>query len=269
MTPSSFTWPVGSNHTLILGELSINTSTGRSRFTGWSEGINSTSASLTIEVRADLSLLASYKNQYLTNIAFTDAEGRSVSPQDLTIRGSAEAFTLINSSLWLFSGIYQVTHAEWMGTNVASTQVAPVTFTVASSKTITVPLPVYDETFVVTDVYGLPVSGVNVTVTVGNQIQQVLTNDTGLAVFREVPLGYLNGTIKYLAFGADIRIAEPGRHTEYVTVTLSYPVVMTILTVSTIGILFAIRRIRRRPAHNPDFYTWNRDNTKYVDAARS
>ena len=255
-TPSSFVWPVGSNHTLTLGELSVNTPTGKSKFVGWSGGVTSTSTSLTITVGGDLSLLASYKNQYLVNIAFADAEGRSVSPQNISIRGPAGAFNLTDSSLWLYSGTYQVTQAEWMGTNVGSNQGAPVTFAVADSNTIVVPLPIYDEAVVVTDVYGLPISGANVTMTVGNQIQELLTNNTGMALFRQVPLGYLNGTVKYLAFSGDIRVSTPGEHTEYVVVTLSYPVLTTIyLAIFAVGAYFAVRRSRRRPVRNSDFYS--------------
>ena len=254
-TPSIFAWPVGSNHTIVLGELSVNTPTGKSEFVGWSGGVNSTSASLTIKVGGDLSLLASYKNQYLVNVAFADAEGKSVSPQNVSIRGPAGAFNLTDSSLWLYSGTYQVTQAEWMDTNIGSSQDAPVTFAVADSKTIVVPLPIYDETIIATDVYGLPISGANVTMTEGNQIQELLTNSAGLAVFRQVPLGYLNGTVKYLGFNGDVRVSTPGEHTEYVIVTLSYPVLVTIFSVFVVGIYFAVRRIRQRPVRNPDFYS--------------
>jgi len=257
-TPSSFAWPVGSNHTLVLGELSVNTPTGKSKFVGWSGGVNSTSTSLTIEVGGELSLLASYKNQYLVSIAFADAEGGSVSPQNVSIRGPAGAFNLTDSSLWLYSGTYQVTQADWMGTNVGSSQDAKVTFAVADSNTIVVPLLIYDETIHVTDVYGLPISGANVTMSVGNQIQELLTSGTGQAVFRQVPLGYLNGTVKYLAFSGDIRVSTPGEHTEYVIVTLSYPVLITIFSIFLVGTYFAVKRIRRRPVRNSDFYSWNR-----------
>jgi len=253
--PSSFAWPVGSNHTLTVGALSVNTPTGKSKFVGWSGGVNSTSPSLTITVGGDLSLLASYKNQYLVNIAFADAEGRSVSPQNISIRGPAGVFNLTDSSLWLYSDTYQVTQAEWMGTSVASAQDAPVTFAVADSNTIVVPLPIYDETIIVTDVYGLPISGAIVTMTVGNQIQQLLTNNTGQTVFRQVPLGYLNGTVKYLAFSGDIRVSTPGEHTEHVIVTLSYPVLITIFSICVVGTYFAVRRIRRKPVRQ-DFYSW-------------
>jgi hypothetical protein len=255
MTPSSFAWPVGSNHTLVLGALSVNTSTGKSSFVGWTGGITSPSQSLTVQVGADMSLLASYKDQYLVSLAFADAEGRSVSPQSVSISGSAGAFGLTDSSLWLYSGTYQIIHAEWMGMNVGSTQDAPVTFAVTNSKTIVVPLPIYDESIKVTDVYGLPISGANVTLTVGNKIQELLTDNTGLAVFRQVPLGYLNGTIKYLAFSGDIRVSTPGEHTEHVIVTLSYPVLITIFSICVVGTYLTVRRIRRKPVRR-DFYSW-------------
>jgi len=255
-TPTIFAWPVGSNHTVVLGDLSVNTPTGKSKFVGWSGGVNSTSASLTITVGGDLSLLASYKNQYLVSIAFADADGGSVSPQNVSIRGPAGALNLTNPSLWLYSGTYQVTKAEWMGTNVGSNQDAPVTFAVANSNMIVVPLPIYDETIIVTDVYGLPISGANVTMTVGNQIQELLTDNGGVALFRQVPLGYLNGTVKYLAFSGKIRVSTPGEHTEHVIVTLSYPVLITILSLCVVGTYFAVRRTRRRPVRNQDFYSW-------------
>jgi hypothetical protein len=258
LTPSSFTWPGGSNHTLTIGELSVSTPTGKSKFLGWSGGINSTSPSLAIRVEGDLSLYATYKNQYLVNITFADAEGRSVSPQNVSIQGPSGAFNLTNPSLWLYSGSYQVTQAEWMGTNVASARDVPVTFAVTASKTIVVPLPIYDETIVVTDIYGLPVSGANVTMTVGNQIQQLLTNSKGQAVFTQVPLGYMNGTVKYLAFSGDIRVSTPGEHTEYVIVTLSYPVLITILSILGVGTFFVVRRVRRRPVRKSDLYSWDR-----------
>ncbi len=267
MTPSIFAWPVGSNHTLILGELSVNTLTGKSKFVGWSGGVNSTSTNLTITVGGDLSLLASYKNQYLVNIVFVDAEGRSVSPQNVSIRGPAGAFNLTDSSLWLYSGTYQVTQAEWMGMDVGSSQGAPVTFAVADSNPIIVSLPIYDETIIVNDVYGLPISGANVTMTVGNQIQELLTNSTGLAVFRQVPLGYLNGTVRYLGFSGNIRVSTPGEHTEYVIVTLSYPVLISILAIGAVGTYFTVRRIRRRPVHDSDFYPWNSGKSCTVDSA--
>ncbi len=254
-TPSSFAWPVGSNHTLVLGESFMNTPTGKSKFVGWSGGVNSTSTSLTITVGGDLSLFASYKNQYLVNVAFADAEGEGVSPQNVSIRGPAGAFNLTDSSLWLYSGTYQVTQAEWMGTNVGSDQDARVTFAVADSNTIVVPLPIYDETIIVADVYGLPISGAIVTMTVGDQVQQLLTNNAGQAVFRQVPLGYLNGTVKYLAFSGDIRVSTPGEHTEHVIVTLSYPVLITFFSICVVGTYFAVRRIRRKPVRR-DFYSW-------------
>jgi hypothetical protein len=263
MTPASFTWPVGSNHTLTLGELSVSTPTGRSRFVGWSGGINSTSQSLAIEVESDMSLRASYRNQYLVNVTFADAEGRSVSPQDISIQGPSGAFDLTSPGLWLYSGSYQVTQAEWMGTNVASSPAVPVTFAVTDSKTIVVPLPIYDETIKVTDVYGLPISGANVTMTVGNRIEQLSTNSNGLAVFRQVPLGYLNGTVKYLGFSGNVRVSTPGEHTEYVVVTLSYPLLITVFSVLAVATFFAVRRARRKPVRNSDLYSWKRANAAH------
>jgi len=254
-TPSSFAWPVGSNHTLVLGESSVNTSTGKSKFVGWSGGVSSTSTSIAITVRGDLSLLASYKNQYLVNIAFADAEGGSVSPQNVSVRGPTGAFNLTDSGLWLLSGTYQVTRAEWMGTNVGLNQNVLVTFAVTDSNAIVVPLPIYDETIIVADVYGLPISGAIVTMTVGNQIQRLMTNNTGQAMFKQVPLGYLNGTVKYLAFSGDIRVSTPGGHTEHVIVTLSYPVLVTIISICVVGTYLAVRRIRRKPVRR-DFYSW-------------
>lgn len=257
-TPSSFVWPAGSNHTLILKELSVNTSMGRSTFVGWSGGVNSASTNLTITVGGELSLLASYRNQYLVNIAFTDAEGRSVSPQNASISGLTGAFTLTDSSLWLYSGTYRVTHAEWMGANVGSNKDTLVTLTVTGSNTIVVPLPIYDETIIVSDVYGLPISGANVTVSVGNQIQELLTNSTGIALIRQVPWGCFNGTVKYLLFSGDIRVSTLGEHTEHVVVTLSYPVLITIFSMIVVGTFFAVRKIRRRPVRNQDFYSWTK-----------
>jgi hypothetical protein len=259
-TPSSFSWAVGSNHTLALGELALNTPTGRSKFLGWSGGINSTSSNLAIKVGNGMTLRASYANQYLVNLTFADAEGRSVSPQDVSIQGSAGTFNLTTPPLWLFSGSYQVTQAEWMGTNVASAQDTPLTFAVTSSKAIVVSLPIYDETIMVTDTYGLPISGANVTMAVGNQIQKSLTNDTGLAVFRQVPMGYLNGTVKYLAFSEDIRVTTPGEHTEHVVVTLSYPVLITIASILAVGTYFAVSRIRRRSVDNSDLHSLDHAN---------
>jgi hypothetical protein len=92
---------------------------------------------------------------------------------------------------------------------------------------------------------------------VGNQIQDLMTNSTGMAMFRQVPLGDFNGTIKYLAFSGVIRVSAPGEHTERVIVTLSYPVLITILTVFVVGTYFAVRRIRRGSVRKPDFHSLN------------
>ena len=266
VTPTTFLWPTGSNHTLTLGQLSVNTQTAKSEFIGWSGGIYSGSASLTITVGGDMNLLASYRSQYLVNITFADAEGRSVSPQSVSILGPAGAFSLTGSDLWLYSGTYLVTQAEWVGTNVGSNQQVPVTFAVAGSGMIVVPLPIYDEVIHVTDIYGLPISGATVTMSVGNQIQEVLTDSTGLAVFRQVPLGYLNGTVRYLGFSGDLQISIPGGHTEYVVVTLSYPVLATIFSILVVGTLFAVRSVRRKSAHDSYSYLWDSRNPRSSDS---
>ena len=203
-----------------------------------------------------MNVVASYKNQYLVSIAFSDAKGSSVSPQNVSIRGPSGTFDLTNSSLWLYSGNYQVTHAVWMGTDVGSNTNTPVNFQVTNSKPVVVALPIYDDTIIVTDVYGLPISGAVVTMTVGNQVQQLVTDNSGLAVFKQVPLGYLNGSVRYLAFSGNVRVSTPGQHTEYVVVTLSYPVLITIVSISTVGIYFTVKRVRRKPVKTSDF-SWN------------
>jgi hypothetical protein len=253
-TPYSFLGQVGASYTLTVGNLSVSTSTGRSEFTGWSGGANSASRSLTFTVGSDLTVLASYKSQYLVHISFADFEGRSLSPQNVSIQGPEGTFKLTNSSLWLNPGSYQVTQADWIGVNVGADRAVPGVFEIAQSASVVVTLPVYDETILVNDVYFLPISGANVTMSVGDQIQQVMTNSTGLAVFRQVPLGYLNGTVRYLGFSAGVRISNPGEGTERVTVTLSYPVLITILTILAVGACFTVWKTRRKPVPNSELF---------------
>lgn len=142
-----------------------------------------------------------------------------------------------------------------MGVKVASVGNSPITFNVARPGNLPVVLPIFDEIVVVTDVYGLPIQGAKVTLSAGQQVQQELTNGSGIALFPQLPSGQVEGTIQYLTFSQNFHSSDNTSHTIYATASLSYPILTTILVIAALASYATLRSIRKKPREYNYFFS--------------
>jgi hypothetical protein len=134
----------------------------------------------------------------------------------------------------------------WKGVEIAGSNNTSVPFYVDRPGAVQVTLPIYNEIVVVRDIYGLPVRGAMVTITTDGQVQTISTNSSGIALFPQLPPGPIEGTVKYLTFSANFSSPSDSQHVVYATATLSYPVLVTILTITALAAYVTIRSVRRK-----------------------
>jgi Carboxypeptidase regulatory-like domain/Divergent InlB B-repeat domain len=246
--PTSFSWPIGSNHTAsVQGVISIGNAT-QLLFVGWQGGLSSNSSTLNFTVKNNMTVMVAYQARYLVNLAFVDSVGGVVSPQAVTVFGpqGSQTVSSTNSSIWLDSGAnYTLAGATTDGTKVTSLIPIDGAFTVTKPETVTIPLSIYPVSVKLVDAFGQPISGATVTLTTegGEQYTQV-TSKNGSATFADVPTGQFNATYSYLGVSGSLSSATAGAHSNTVTVALSYPII-SVVVVFAAALAIALIRVWR------------------------
>lgn len=241
--PVSFDWALGSTHTFSSPSVVQVGNGTKAVFTGWSGSQPSSSASLTLTVGRNLTLIQDYKSAYLTRFDFVDANSHPMAPTEVSVQGAGARLSIpANMTAWLYGGTYKVIQAEWMGENV----VMNYGFKVTHPGNYTIPLLVYSDTVKVTDVYGVPISGATVRLSTGNGMNITgKTGPSGTVTFEQVPLGTYAGTVTYLGVSAGITSSAVGNNATTVTLVLSYPFFLTLIIFGVLATFLVYRRRRR------------------------
>jgi hypothetical protein len=247
--PMSFSWPVGSNHTVSAQMVTSLGNATEFLFVGWQGGLSSTSSTLNFMVKNDMTVVAAYQARYLVSLAFVDSVGGTVSPQGVTVSGPEGSQTVpsANSSIWLDSGSkYALVGATSDGVLVTPLVPADGAFTATKPETVTIPLSIYPVSVKIVDAFGQPISGAIVTLTnAGGQQHTQATSKNGSATFAQVPTGQFHATYSYLGVSGSLSNAAPGAHINTVTVALSYPILSVVLVFAAALAFAGIRMWRR------------------------
>ncbi len=242
--PASFYWPLGSTHHVFAPASITGNGQNRTVFSGWSGSVNSRSSSLELTVSGNMGVIASYNTQYLVQLQFTDKSGKILMPQDVTLVGPRGITQLpSNNSVWLDGGAsYQIGSAIWDGVNIISLEQADTTLTATRPGVISIPLPVYNDAFKVTDITGLPIQGALVNLTVGGATHLFkYTNSNGTAIFTQVPLGTFSGAVSFLGVSTPVSSTTAGDHSYTITTVLSYPFLSLVSAFGIIAGVFVAR----------------------------
>jgi len=147
------------------------------------------------------------------------------------------------------NGTYTVTGILWEGIDVVPSPFPSTSLT--KNDRLTINCLVYDLRVKVTDLYGLPVSGAIVAVTLPNGTTVTAqTSDEGVAIFIQVPQGSFNGTVSYLGQTDSIfgDVAQASTTPASAKVNFSPVVILSILIPVVAGVIVFIFWRRRRKA---------------------
>jgi len=147
------------------------------------------------------------------------------------------------------NGTYTVTSILWEGIDVVPSPFPSTSLT--KNDRLTINCLVYDLRVKVTDLYGLPVSGAIVAVTLPNGTTVTAqTSDGGVAIFIQVPQGSFNGTVSYLGQTDSIfgDVAQASTTPASAKVNFSPVVILSILIPVVAGVIVFIFWRRRRKA---------------------
>jgi hypothetical protein len=248
-SPVSLSWPVGTNHTITALE-SQDSGAIKSQFAGWGGSINSSSNTISVVVEPTIRLVANYNTEILVQFEFTDAVGNPLTLDSVSLsRGSNPIPLGSNLTAWLTYGArYSVTDPIWQGVNVPLTG-NDTGFRVSSASTVILPLYVFPETVKATDIFGMPIAGVQVVLNTGGGLQETaMTDNAGYATF-EVPSGTYSATASVLGLVYSATQAAVGSHPMSIIVLIDLPVLILASSASaSLGALFWRLRSRRHEA---------------------
>jgi len=146
------------------------------------------------------------------------------------------------------SGTYTVTSILWEGIDVVPSPSPLMALT--KNDNFTINCLVYDLKVKVTDLYGLPVSGAIVTVTLPNGTTVTAqTNNEGIAIFIQVPRGSFTGTVSHLGQTDSVSgdVAQASTTPAPAKVNFS-PVVILSILIPVVGVIIFVYWRRRREA---------------------
>lgn len=249
--PVSFSWALGSAHTISAPPtISIDDQT-REAFNGWDGSVTSKSQTVSFTVTQDMNLQPHYREQYLVSLNFVDGNGKALVPTGVVMRESGETIEVgRNMSAWLCANtVYSFLNVGWLGANVPYPSFH---LEFGGPGLYTVPTYVFSDTLKVVDAYGLPLRGATVSLVVGNgTVLTRTTADNGTATFGQVPLGTFSGTVNYLGLSSGVSSQSVGDYTGTVSMVLSYPVLVTLGIMGLFIGVMAYRRWKRNRREEP------------------
>ncbi len=182
-------WQNANSTVLIkVDDIIINsTSTSRTAFVRWSNGI--ANSSFAFDASHPLAISAIFGKEFLTNFITTDANGYPISVQGLTIDGHATS-----NSLFLFADIkHNVQSAEFKGASLTVNSLVLAD----SPKSITLTLPIYNVSISTTDLFFMPVNASMELSFANGTTYNAYSGPSGSLLLSEVPYGKVNGTATY------------------------------------------------------------------------
>ncbi len=188
--------------------------------------------------------------QFLVRIEVRSADGASVlSPQSISVEVNGGAAMSVTGPLWVDRGSsLVVSGVTWEGSQVGPTNSAGET--IGSPSTVTVDAKVYRATVMVKDMFGLPVEGATVDVTLANGTKVTgVTDSSGAFALNLIPLGTYDGSVSNYGtsthISADASVASEA--VAGVSLSLSAVVIIAAIIVIVVAAVFIVRRWRRGP----------------------
>lgn len=206
-----------------------------------SVGANST---ISYNLTSSVSLEAVYDVFYLCSFNFKDKSNRAL--QDLAFNlhfpNSTTRQLIAPTSVWMPTGTTNLVGAYVGGLNVLQ---ANQSIVVQTPLDLTYYVNVRDVTIKVMDIFGLPVSGVAMTVTFLNGTSVNFTTPAdGTVTITKVPLGLLNATAELLSFSSKIQVDASIPHDFWsLSLPLSIPVLGVLIGLPAIILIIVIALI--------------------------
>ena len=133
----------------------------------------------------------------------------------------------------------------------ASPTSTSIATTSTTTQTVATPVQIgtatlYQDTFKVIDLFGLPISGASVKVTAANGTQITKTTDSNGVASLDLPNGTYSAAVSYMGDTASVADQSPGAHTITVTFILSFPILVVAgLFAGTLAAVVVGRRLHR------------------------
>jgi ABC-2 type transport system ATP-binding protein len=198
----------------------------------------------TSSISSPMSLSSAFVTQYLVTFLFTDHSGSTtIAPShfEADVDGVGRNYSVLSSWFDPETNI-TVTGVVWEGTESAPVGLASTEVT--GPETLKVQTSVYEASLKVTDLFGLPVSGADVSVTFANGTTlSAVTAGDGVASLGLVPAGTYLASVS--SIGLTTKISADPAVEAVVTVPLSYPVIGIMLVVAVAAPGAAFLRLRR------------------------
>ncbi|MGC9205348.1 MAG: hypothetical protein ACP5FN_03705 [Candidatus Micrarchaeia archaeon] len=232
------------NNTIITISVmpsSVNISSDeRYAFVGWSNG--NKNATATVLVNKPLALSAIFQKQYLVSFRGLDHYGNPVNVSSFYVNGNK-----VVNDVYLNAGEeYNVNYVEYKGVEIRSSYV----FNVTSPAPISVPLSVYNVQIRTGDLFNMPVNALADMRFSNGTEAQMYTGDNGNLTIKDVPYGYVNGSVEYLGIAQHFA-AYSGNGVELVFFSMLnlYAIISVVAIVATAYFL-AKRRFKRSATKN-------------------
>jgi hypothetical protein len=195
--------------------------------------------------------------QYRVTLQFFDSEGRNqVEPSQVQLLVGNSTVD-VQGQLWLENGTsFTLVNVTWEGASVGP-EPAPSYLVTASPLNVTLDTKVYQASLKVVDLFGLPVSGAQVSMTLANGTAVTgVTKGNGIYSVGAIPLGTY--TAKVTSLGTSVRItgaAASGQAVAVGKVALSLVSLVVVLAaagaVGSAGVFLLRKRKRRKGAAGP------------------
>ncbi len=227
------------NYGLDNSTIYINSSS-RLDFLGWSNG--NKNATATVLVNKPLALSAIFQKQYLVSFRGLDHYGNPVNVSSFYVNGNK-----VVNDVYLNAGEeYNVNYVEYKGVEIRSSYV----FNVTSPAPISVPLSVYNVQIRTGDLFNMPVNALADMRFSNGTEAQMYTGDNGNLTIKDVPYGYVNGSVEYLGIAQHFA-AYSGNGVELVFFSMLnlYAIISVVAIVATAYFL-AKRRFKRSATKN-------------------
>ncbi len=204
-----------------------------------------------LNVTRPLSLAFSGSPQYLVAFQFVSGPGTPITPSEVELGVGNATVVLQGTSEWLPNGTaFRVLGVVWEGANVGPTP-APAYTVGAAPRNLTIATMVYDASLRAVDLFGLPVSGAQVSMTLANgTVVNGTTDSMGAFDAGLVPLGTYTATVSSLGLGAHVAAATSGGGSALeARVPFSVASLFTVVVLAvgaTTGAFLGLRWSRRR-----------------------
>jgi hypothetical protein len=218
-------------------------------FECWAGDISSNLPTQTVTVARPLSIIANWKTQYEITMLFKIAnENRTIQPNLAILKSLVnpeKRVSLTNySNIWLDAGGWALEEILYQRSHL---NVEPSSFAINSPTQLTFTCPIYDVTFTVRDLWGLPAVGASILLRLSNgTVATTLTDAEGRARFLSIPGGPLVAQItELLQVQISTNLSETHGRPIEVVLTLSINSVTRIALIA-IAIITAVLLIVKR-----------------------